>query len=225
VPLQPAQDFKRLGDGDTGPNTGGMGAYSGLPWAPPDLVDEVLATVLQPTVREMNRRGTPFTGLLYAGLALTSAGVQVVEFNARFGDPETQVVLPRLRTPLAGLLRAAATGRLADNGLLDWSDESAVTVVIAAEGYPTAPKTGAVIGGLDAAAAVPGVTVFHAGTKRAGDDVVAAGGRVLSLTAVGADLDAARRSAYAAVERIELAGGQYRHDIAERAAAGGIRLG
>ena len=142
LPLVPAQDFKRVGDDDEGPNTGGMGAYSPLPWAPDGLVDEILADVLQPTVDEMARRGTPFSGLLYAGLALTSKGLRVIEFNARFGDPETQVVLPRLRTPLGGLLRAAATGRLHEAGPLEWSDDAAVTVVVAAHGYPASPRTG-----------------------------------------------------------------------------------
>jgi phosphoribosylamine---glycine ligase len=225
VPLVPAQDFKRLLDDDEGPNTGGMGAYSPLPWAPDDLVAEVLERVLEPTVREMSRRGTPFSGHLYAGLALTSSGIRVVEFNARFGDPETQVVLPRLRTPLGGLLHAAATGDLATAPTLDWTTDAAVTVVVASPGYPDAPATGGVIGGLDAAAAVPGVTVYHAGTRRVGDQVVSAGGRVLSVTAVATDLGAARRSAYTAVDLIELEGGQHRTDIAERAAAGTVRLG
>ena len=148
VPLVPAQDFKRVGDGDTGPNTGGMGAYSPLPWAPPGLVDEVLATVLQPTVDEMARRGTPFAGLLYAGLALTSRGVRVIEFNARFGDPETQVVLARLRSPLGSLLHAAAVGSLASLRPLEWSPDAAVTVVVAAKGYPESPRTGDPIDGL-----------------------------------------------------------------------------
>jgi phosphoribosylamine--glycine ligase len=225
VPLTPAQDFKRLLDDDEGPNTGGMGAYSPLPWAPDDLVAEIVARVLEPTVREMGRRGTPFAGLLYAGLALTASGIRVVEFNARFGDPETQVVLPLLRTPLGGLLHAAATGDLLSAPKLDWAGDAAVTVVVASPGYPDAPATGGVIGGLAAAGAVPGVTVYHAGTRRIGDDIVSAGGRVLSVTAVGADLGAARRSAYAAVDAIELDGGQHRTDIAERAAAGGDRLG
>jgi phosphoribosylamine--glycine ligase len=214
VPLQPAQDFKRVGDGDTGPNTGGMGAYSPLPWAPADLVDTVRRTVLEPTVAEMTRRGTPFSGLLYAGLALTSAGPKVVEFNARFGDPETQVVLARLRTPLAGLLHAAATGQLAAHPPLEWSDEAAVTVVVAASGYPAAPRTGDVIAGLAAAAGVPNVHVLHAGTRRVGADVVSAGGRVLSITASGPDIAAARASAYDAVGRIDLPGSHYRTDIA-----------
>ncbi|MDX6211208.1 MAG: phosphoribosylamine---glycine ligase, partial [Frankiales bacterium] len=192
VPLKPAQDFKRAFDGDAGPNTGGMGAYSPLPWAPDGLVDEVLRTVLQPTVEEMARRGTPFSGLLYAGLALTSQGVRVIEFNARFGDPETQVVLALLRTPLAGLLLAAAEGRLAELPPLEWSDASAVTVVIAADGYPASPRTGDTITGLPAAQGIPGVEVLHAGTRTVGSEVVSAGGRVLSVTAVGADLDEAR---------------------------------
>src|ERR671920_1836062 len=158
LPLLPAQDAKRRDDGDRGPNTGGMGAYAPLPWAPPDLVDEVLRTVLQPTVDEMGRRGEPFSGLLYAGLALTSRGVRVVEFNARFGDPETQVVLPLLETPLAGLLHAAATGRLAAHPPLRWRDGAAVTVVVAAPGYPEAPRTGDPVTGAD------GEGVLHAGT-------------------------------------------------------------
>ena len=219
VPLQPAQDFKRVGDGDAGPNTGGMGAYSPLPWAPEGLVDEVLRTVLQPTVDEMRRRGTPFSGLLYAGLALTSKGTKVIEFNARFGDPETQVVLARLRTPLAGLLLASAQGTLATLPPLEWSDESAVTVVIAAHDYPAAPRTGDVIWGLPAAQAISGVDVLHAGTRAEGNDVVSSGGRVLSVTAVGTDLDEARSRAYAAVDLIELPGSHHRRDIAAAAAA------
>ena len=221
VPLQPAQDFKRVGDADTGPNTGGMGAYSPLPWAPPELVDEVVQTVAQPTLDEMQRRGTPFAGLLYIGLALTSRGLRVVEFNARFGDPETQVVLPLLESPLGGLLRAAAVGRLVDLEPLRWSDDSAVTVVVAAAGYPEAPRSGDPIDGIDAAEEVPGVSVLHAGT-RAGDDgrPVSAGGRVLSVTAVGLDLREARDRAYLAVGRIVLAGSHHRTDIA--AAAGDL---
>ncbi|MBL1083391.1 phosphoribosylamine--glycine ligase [Streptomyces actinomycinicus] len=220
VPLQPAQDFKRALDGDEGPNTGGMGAYSPLPWADPKLVDEVLQTVLQPTVDEMRRRGTPFSGLLYAGLAITSRGVRVIEFNARFGDPETQVVLARLQTPLAGVLMAAATGNLADLPPLRWSDESAVTVVVASHNYPGTPRTGDPITGLDEVAAedAPHAYVLHAGTRRDGDAVVSAGGRVLSVTAVGADLTEARERAYRAVGRIRLDGSQHRTDIAAKAA-------
>ncbi|MFE7644738.1 phosphoribosylamine--glycine ligase [Streptomyces phaeoluteigriseus] len=221
VPLRPAQDFKRALDGDEGPNTGGMGAYSPLPWADPKLVDEVMETVLQPTVDELRRRGTPFSGLLYAGLAITGRGVRVIEFNARFGDPETQVVLARLRTPLAGLLMAAATGNLADLPPLRWSDEAAVTVVVASHNYPGTPRTGDPISGLDEVAAqdAPHAYVLHAGTRRDGDAVVSAGGRVLSVTATGEDLTQARERAYRAVARIGLDGSQHRTDIAAKAAA------
>jgi phosphoribosylamine---glycine ligase len=215
LPLSPAQDFKRLGDGDTGPNTGGMGAYSPLPWAPSDLVDEVLASVLRPTVAEMARRGTPFSGLLYAGLALTQRGVRVIEFNARFGDPETQVVLARLRTPLGSLLHAAATGELAAVGSLDWSEDAAVTVVVASKGYPEAPRTGDPVEGLAEAEAVEGVSVLHAGTALdESGQVVSSGGRVLSVVGTGADVHAARETAYAAVTLLRLDGGHHRSDIA-----------
>ncbi|MGW5199832.1 phosphoribosylamine--glycine ligase [Streptomyces spiralis] len=222
VPLQPAQDFKRALDGDQGPNTGGMGAYSPLPWADPELVDDVLRTVLQPTVDEMRRRGTPFSGLLYAGLAITSRGVRVIEFNARFGDPETQVVLARLQTPLAGVLMAAATGDLAHLEPLRWSDDAAVTVVVASHNYPGTPRTGDPIRGLDEVAAqdAPHAYVLHAGTRRDGDSVVSAGGRVLSVTATGKDLTEARERAYTAVDRVHLDGSQHRTDIAAKAAAG-----
>ncbi|MFF0086831.1 phosphoribosylamine--glycine ligase [Streptomyces canus] len=222
LPLQPAQDFKRALDGDEGPNTGGMGAYSPLPWADPKLVDEVMQTVLQPTVDEMRRRGTPFSGLLYAGLAITSRGVRVIEFNARFGDPETQVVLARLETPLAGILLAAATGNLADLEPLRWSEDAAVTVVVASHNYPATPRTGDPITGLDEVAAedAPHTYVLHAGTKRDGDAVVSAGGRVLSVTASGKDLTEARERAYRAVARIRLDGSQHRTDIAAKAASG-----
>ena len=221
LPLQPAQDFKRALDGDEGPNTGGMGAYSPLPWADPKLVDEVLATVLQPTVDELRRRGTPFSGLLYAGLAITSRGVRVIEFNARFGDPETQVVLARLKTPLAGLLHAAATGTLASFPRLRWSDDAAVTVVIASHNYPGTPRTGDPIEGLaDVEEQDRHAYVLHAGT-RAGDDgrILSAGGRVLSVTATGPDLAKARERAYRAVERIRLDGSHHRTDIAAAAAS------
>lgn len=221
VPLQPAQDFKRARDGDEGPNTGGMGAYSPLPWADPKLVDEVMQSVLQPTVDELRRRGTPFSGLLYAGLAITGRGVRVIEFNARFGDPETQVVLARLKTPLAGVLLAAANGTLVDLPPLRWSDDAAVTVVIASHNYPETPRTGDPIEGLGDVAAqdAPDAYVLHAGTKRDGDAVVSAGGRVLSVTATGTDLTAARERAYAALSRIRLDGSQHRTDIAAKAAA------
>ncbi|MFF5919658.1 phosphoribosylamine--glycine ligase [Streptomyces flavochromogenes] len=220
LPLQPAQDFKRALDDDEGPNTGGMGAYSPLPWADPKLVEEVLATVLQPTVDELRRRGTPFSGLLYAGLAITGRGVRVIEFNARFGDPETQVVLARLRTPLAGVLLNAANGTLEDQAPLSWSDDAAVTVVVASHNYPETPRTGDPIEGLDEVAEqdAPLAYVLHAGTKRDGDAIVSAGGRVLSVTATGTDLAQARERAYAAVGRIRLDGSQYRTDIARKAA-------
>ena len=216
--MQPAQDFKRVGDGDAGPNTGGMGAYTPLPWAPADLVEDVTRRVLEPTVAEMARRGVPFSGLLYAGLALTSSGMQVVEFNARFGDPETQPLLARLRTPLGGLLHAAATGRLADEPELVWSDDAAVGVVLAAEGYPGTPSVGAAVGGLDAARA-DGTVVVQAGTAFGPDGaVVSSGGRVLTVVGTGADLAQARATAYAGIERLDLDGSFYRHDIAEQAA-------
>jgi phosphoribosylamine--glycine ligase len=215
VPLAPAQDFKRVGDGDAGPNTGGMGAYSPLPWAPGDLVDEIHKTVLAPTIEEMARRGTPFTGLLYAGLALTSRGLRVIEFNVRFGDPETQVVLARLRTPLGSLLQAAATGTLAAAEPLDWTSDAAVTVVIAAPGYPSAPKLGGVVEGLDVAAEEPGVVVLHAGTALdSNGNVISTGGRVLSVVGTGADVAEARACAYRGVAHLRLAGGHHRSDIA-----------
>ncbi len=217
VPLLAAQDFKRVGDGDAGPNTGGMGAYCPLPWAPADLSERVLADVLQPTVDAMRNRGTPFTGLLYAGLALTGNGIRVIEFNARFGDPETQVVLAMLATPLAGLLRAAARGELAEHPPLEWRTGAAVTVVLAAHGYPGKVRTGDVITGL-AEAEVSGARVFHAGTRSVEGQVVSAGGRVLSVTAHGDDLCAARALAYDALDRIELDGAHFRRDIAAQAA-------
>ncbi|UUN27824.1 phosphoribosylamine--glycine ligase [Streptomyces sp. FIT100] len=220
LPLQPAQDFKRALDDDEGPNTGGMGAYSPLPWADPKLVDEVMETVLQPTVNELRRRGTPFSGLLYAGLAITGRGVRVIEFNARFGDPETQVVLARLKTPLASVLLNAAKGTLADEPPLNWRDDAAVTVVVASHNYPGTPRTGDPIEGLEAVVEqdAPHAYVLHAGTRKDGDAVVSAGGRVLSVTATGANLAQARERAYAAVGRIRLEGSQHRTDIARRAA-------
>ncbi|MGA5554671.1 phosphoribosylamine--glycine ligase [Streptomyces lavendulocolor] len=220
LPLTPAQDFKRALDGDQGPNTGGMGAYSPLPWADPKLVDEVMESVLQPTVDELRRRGAPFQGLLYAGLAITSRGVRVIEFNARFGDPETQVVLARLRTPLARVLLHAADGTLDSEPPLTWRDDAAVTVVVASHNYPDTPRTGDPIEGLDEVAAqdAPHAYVLHAGTARDGDAIVSAGGRVLSVTATGKDLAEARSRAYAAVGRIRLDGSQHRTDIARKAA-------
>jgi phosphoribosylamine--glycine ligase len=219
LPMQPAQDFKRLKDDDKGPNTGGMGAYTPLPWAPDGLVDEVCERVLQPVVDELRRRGTPFTGLLYAGLALTSRGVRVIEFNCRFGDPETQALLPMLQTPLGGVLYAAATGRLEEFGPLHWQPGAAVTVVVAAKKYPVDPRKGDVITGI-AAAEESGALVFHAGTTIDGDDLVTSGGRVLAVTATGDDLAAARERAYAAVDLIHIKGSQHRTDIALDAARG-----
>jgi phosphoribosylamine--glycine ligase len=224
LPLLPAQDFKRVGDGDTGPNTGGMGAYAPLPWAPTGLAGELAETVLMPTVDELARRGTPYAGLLYAGLALTATGPKVVEFNARFGDPETQVVLPLLDTPLAGLLLAAATGRLHEAGPLRWRDAAAVTVVVAAAGYPGPPRTGDPVEGLAEAAGVPGVQVLHAGTAQVDGRLVTQGGRVLSVTAVGKDLAAARDSAYDAVGCIRLTGAHHRTDIALHAVHGEVAV-
>jgi phosphoribosylamine---glycine ligase len=217
VPLVPAQDFKRVGDGDTGPNTGGMGAYAPLPWLPAGFTEEVVRTVARPTVDEMARRGSPFTGLLYIGLALTSRGVRVVEFNARFGDPETQVVLALLETPLGALLQATATGTLAAHPPLHWRDAAAVTVVVAAPNYPGTPRLGDVITGADR----PGV--IHAGTRRRDDGaIVTSGGRVLSATALGVTLAEAREQAYALVDKIGVPDGQARRDIALRAARGEI---
>ncbi|RCW47096.1 phosphoribosylamine--glycine ligase [Halopolyspora algeriensis] len=219
VPLLPAQDFKRVGNGDTGPNTGGMGAYAPLPWAPDSLVDDVVRTIVQPTVDEMARRGTPFSGLLYAGLALTSSGPQVVEFNCRFGDPETQAVLSLLRTPLGSLLDATARGELATHPAPEWDSGSAVTVVLAAEGYPGRPRVDEVITGGDA----PGV--LHSGTRRREDGtVLSAGGRVLSVVAGGPDLAAAREEVYRRVDGVHLPGAHYRTDIALRAARGEVAL-
>lgn len=215
VPLAPAQDYKRLRDGDGGPNTGGMGAYSPLAWAPEGLVDEVLERVALPAVRELAGRGTPFVGLLYCGLALTSRGLRVVEFNARFGDPETQVVLARLQSSLAAALYAAATGTLAELPALRWSEDAAVTVVVSANGYPELPRKDDLVSGVEAAEQIPGVHVLHAGTATRDDGaLVTAGGRVLSVTATGADLDAARAAAYAGVEAITIAGSHHRTDIA-----------
>jgi phosphoribosylamine--glycine ligase len=220
VPLSPAQDHKRLGDGDTGPNTGGMGAYSPLPWlderwgSEQAFVDEVAAMVALPTVRQLEHEGTPFVGLLYCGLIVTEQGVRVIEFNARFGDPETQVVLPRLTTPLSELLLAAATGRLASTPRPEFGPDAAVTVVLASEGYPENPVTGRPITGVDAANAREGVSVLHAATGLLDDELVATGGRVLSVVATGADFAEARERAYAGVADITLEGAQFRTDIA-----------
>jgi phosphoribosylamine--glycine ligase len=210
VPLLPAQDYKRVGDGDTGPNTGGMGAYAPVPWLPDGTVSRVVETIAQPAVDEMRRRGTPFAGLLYAGLALTSTGPKVVEFNARFGDPEAQVLLALLESPLSGLLLWAARGGTPPTP--HWRDGAAVTVVIAASGYPGTPRTGYPITGAEQQG------VIHAGTRRRDDGViVSSGGRVVAVTATGATLADARERAYALAATVHLPGGQLRTDIALRA--------
>lgn len=221
-PLSPAQDYKRIFDGDEGPNTGGMGAYSPLPWLPGGVeafVSEVTDTVALPTVRQLAAEGTPFIGLLYCGLIVTERGVRVIEFNARFGDPETQVVLPRLASPLSTYLLAAASGTLAAHPAPEFSDDAAVVVVVASEGYPGEVATGRELAGLDDAAAVPGVHLVHAATARgAQGEWIATGGRVLGAVALGADFGEARSRAYRAVGLIGLEGGQHRSDIAARVA-------
>ena len=218
LPLQPAQDFKRAYDNDEGPNTGGMGAYTPLPWAPDNLVAEVTRRVLKPTIEEMTRRGTPFSGLLYAGLALTSRGMRVVEFNARFGDPETQALLALLETPISALLYGAATGALGEVGLPQWRKGAAVTVVVAAEGYPESPRKGDRITGVAEADAIEGVDVIHAGTAIDADgNLVTAGGRILAVTAVGSNLAEARARAYAGIALIRIEGAHHRTDIALKA--------
>ncbi|MCE7005301.1 phosphoribosylamine--glycine ligase [Kibdelosporangium philippinense] len=219
VPLLPAQDFKRVGDGDSGPNTGGMGAYTPLPWAEDELVSRIVSDIVQPVVDEMANRGVPFSGLLYAGLAITPTGPSVIEFNCRFGDPETQAVLALLRTPLGELLSSVATGTLAAQPPLEWEDGSAVTVVVAAEGYPGRPRTGDVIAGSEAEG------VLHAGTRRRDDGaVVSTGGRVLSVVGTGESLEAARQDAYRRVENLHLAGSHHRTDIALRASRGEVAV-
>lgn len=225
LPMVPAQDFKRVGDDDAGPNTGGMGAYTPLDWAPSGLVTEVVERIAQPTVDEMARRGTPFQGVLYVGLALTSRGTRVVEFNARFGDPEIQAVLARLRTPLSQVMLAAARGELGSVGPLEWSDDAVVNVVVASEGYPASPRTGDAVTGIEEAEALEDVHVLHAGTALSDDGaLVSAGGRVLSVVGRGHDLAAARAAAYRGVARIRLDGSHHRTDIALRAERGEVRV-
>ncbi|MCF2706095.1 phosphoribosylamine--glycine ligase [Arcanobacterium haemolyticum] len=216
LPLQPAQDFKRAYDDNEGPNTGGMGSYSPLPWIPEGLVDEVVARVAQPVVDEMARRGTPFIGLLYCGLALTSRGVRVVEFNVRFGDPETQVVLPLLESPLGQVLLAAARGELPTSGL-SWSGRSAVAVILASRGYPGKVRVGDPIAGVAEAENTLGVHVIHAGTKMEGDELVSAGGRVLAVVGEGNSVADARARAYEGLGHVGLDGSHFRRDIAARA--------
>ncbi len=213
--MEPAQDFKRAFDGDLGPNTGGMGAYSPLPWAPEDIVEETYEKVLAPMIAEMAARGTPFVGLLYAGLALTKNGIKVIEFNARFGDPETQVLIPRLQTPLASLLYKAATDNL-DDEVLNWSDESAVTVVVASEGYPESPKVGALV---DLPTCMD-ATFYHAGVSQSKDGLVTSGGRVLTVTGLGRNLREAREKVYGTLPLILCENSFYRSDIALAASEG-----
>jgi len=223
VPMAPAQDFKRLADNDEGPNTGGMGAYSPLEWAPVSLVQDVVDRVAQPTIDEMRHQGMPFTGVLYVGLVLTSRGLRVIEFNARFGDPETQVVLARLATPLSGLLYAAAVGKLDEVAPLRWRPDHAVAVVVASRGYPISPRIGDVIEGI--AEVGEDAYVLHAGTALEENGVVvSAGGRVLSVVATGVDLAQARDRAYRAVDKIRLEGSSYRTDIALAAQLGEISV-
>ena len=218
IAMQPAQDFKRAFDGDLGLNTGGMGAYSPLPWAPETIIEETLEKVLKPTIAEMAKRGTPFVGLLYAGLALTSKGLRVIEFNARFGDPETEVLLPRLKTPLAQLLFKASTGSL-QGTVLDWSAKCAVTVVLASEGYPSSPVTGEPIMGIHP---IESTSVFHAGTTIKDGVLHSSGGRVLTVTGLGIDLAEARAKAYQVISGISLRGSHYRSDIALKASVGQV---
>ena len=211
-PLAPAQDFKRIGDGDTGPNTGGMGAYSPVPLVDDDLVAGIMRDAVVPTLRELRRRGITYRGVLYAGLMLTPTGPKVLEYNVRFGDPECQVVVPRLETDLAALCVAAATGDTLPE--IRFTDDACVTVVLASEGYPASPRTGDPIDGLADAAAVERAMVFHAGTRRDGDAIVTAGGRVLTVSALGATVAEARARAYTAADRITWPGRQRRRDIA-----------
>ena len=219
VPLLPAQDFKRVGDDDRGPNTGGMGAYAPLPWLPDGAAEDLVAELVAPVAAELVRRGTPFSGLLYAGFAWGVAGPAVVEFNCRFGDPETQAVLALLETPLGALLYATATGALAEQPPLEWAPGAAVTVVVAAENYPARPRTGDVVTGAEAAG------VLHAGTALRDDGaVVSTGGRVVSVVGTGKNLVAAREEVYARLAGVRLAGGHYRRDIALAAAEGRILL-
>ncbi|WP_100813294.1 phosphoribosylamine--glycine ligase [Microbacterium lacus] len=218
--LSPAQDYKRALDGDKGPNTGGMGAYSPLPWlterfgGEAEFVELITREVALPVVKHLDAEGTPFIGLLYAGLIVTDGGVRVIEFNARFGDPETQVVLPRLVSPLSELLMAAASGTLEDVAQPAFAEAVAITVVVASEGYPAAPVTGRPVGDLDAAASVPGVHLAHAATANDGGGLVATGGRVVDVVALGTTFAEARKRAYEAVDLIALEGSQHRTDIA-----------
>jgi len=216
LPLAPAQDYKRIFDGDQGPNTGGMGCYSPVPAMTPALYDEIVRTVFRPTVQELGRRGIGYRGILYAGMILTTAGPRVLEFNCRFGDPETQALIPRLRSDLLAMVWAAARGEALPDAV-EWSEGPCVGVVMASQGYPASSSKGDVISGLDAAAALPGVEISHSGTASVGDDIVTAGGRVLTVSAVGDSFAEARRLAYEGVAHITFAGAQHRTDIALRA--------
>jgi phosphoribosylamine---glycine ligase len=213
-PLAPAQDFKRIGDDDTGPNTGGMGAYSPVPFAGPDLVDEVMETAVRPTLATLAARGIEYRGVLYAGLMLTPDGPKILEYNVRFGDPEAQVVLPRLAGDFAELCYDAAAGKEVEPR---FTGEACVTVVLATEGYPVAPRKGDVVEGLDEAEALDGVTVFHAATAARDGELITAGGRVLDVTALAPTLTQARERAYEAAALIKWPGVQYRRDIAKAA--------
>jgi phosphoribosylamine--glycine ligase len=219
LPLGAAQDHKRVGDGDTGPNTGGMGAFSPPPAATPAFMDSVMQGVIRPALAEMARRGTPFRGILFAGLMLTGDGVKLIEFNVRFGDPECQALLPRLQSDLLAALQAACDGELA-NFDLRWRDVASMAVVMAARGYPGATTPGTPIGGLAAAAAIPGALVFHAGTRAVDGRVEAAGGRVLALCATAPTLREAQGIAYRALAAIDLPGAVFRRDIGWRALRG-----
>ncbi|MDU6012610.1 phosphoribosylamine--glycine ligase, partial [Corynebacterium sp.] len=221
VPLLPAQDHKRAYDNDEGPNTGGMGAYTPLPWLPEEGVQRIVDEVCVPVAKEMVCRGTPYSGLLYAGLAWGEEGPAVVEFNCRFGDPETQAVLSLLKSPLAEALHATATGTLAELAPLEWEDGFAVIVVMAAEGYPASPRKGDAISG---AALDDPQRVLHAGTVHTDGAYHTAGGRVLSVLGKGSTLAEARADAYATVDGIEFAGGFVRRDIGKRAEDGEISL-
>jgi phosphoribosylamine--glycine ligase len=216
IPLAGAQDHKRVGDGDTGPNTGGMGAYSPAPVLPPALEQQAMDIFIKPTVAAMKARGMPYVGILFLGLMITKDGPKLVEYNCRFGDPETQVLLPRLDGDLLAAMIAAREGRL-DTVALHWKPQVALTVVMASRGYPGTPEKGHVISGLDAAAAMPGVIVFHAGTQARGNETIAVGGRVLNVTGLGASVAEARAKAYAAVEKIHWEGAFSRLDIGWRA--------
>jgi phosphoribosylamine---glycine ligase len=216
VPFSSAQDHKRVGDGDTGPNTGGMGAYSPPPVMTPELTDRVMREIVAPTIRGMAKRGTPFRGVLFAGLMIGETGPKVIEYNVRFGDPEAEVILARLIDDLLPLLEACAKGSLR-GASPTFSSEAALAVVMAARGYPNEPLRGTKIGGIEDAERVPGVWVLHAGTRREGDEIVADGGRVLAITASGGSVREAQVRAYAAVDRIDWSGGFCRRDIGWRA--------